>query len=286
MPTPVAPPSGLKRLIIHADDAGLSHSQNRATIQVLEHGVATSYSLMVPCPWFLEMAEYALVHPDSDYGIHLTLTCEWQTYRFGPVAPLAEVSSLVDERGHFFKKRAQLRERARIKEVERELDAQIQRALALGLRPSHLDSHMYSVGAREDFLEVYQNLGRKYGLPVLIDPQLIEMAGLENSENTLPPVAVVVDRCFYGDMPVFSAERLRAYYDSILPELVDGLNVLLIHPAYDDEEMRGVTVNHPNFGAGWRQVDLDYFTSPTIKNELDRRGVKLVTWAEAAAGSR
>lgn len=157
-----------KLLIIHADDAGLSHSENRATMQALEKGIVNSYSIMVPCPWFYEMALFAANNPQIDNGIHLTLTCEWQNYKFGPVLPVAEVPSLVDKHGHFFKKREDLRKNASAVDVAKELDAQIEKALRLGVKPTHLDSHMYSVGAHPDFFKVYRSLGKKYNLPVLM----------------------------------------------------------------------------------------------------------------------
>ncbi len=97
-------PENTKLLIVHADDAGLSHSGNRATIKSLQYGVVNSFSIMVPCPWFHEMAVFARKNPRFDYGIHLTLTCEWEYYRFDPVLPISEVPSLVDENGHFYKK--------------------------------------------------------------------------------------------------------------------------------------------------------------------------------------
>ena len=143
-----------KLLIVHADDAGLSHSQNMATIQSLEKGIVNSYSIMVPCPWFYEMAVFAKNNPQFDNGIHLTLTCEWENYKFGPVLPVSEVPSLVDEYGHFYKKREQLREKASAEDVKNELQAQIKKAIKFGIKPTHMDSHMYSVGASSKFFDI------------------------------------------------------------------------------------------------------------------------------------
>ena len=97
------------QLIIHADDAGLSHSENRATIECLKFGIVNSYSIMVPCPWFYEIALFARENPQYDMGIHLTITCEWERYKFGPITPLNDVKSIVDEEGYFYAKRDQVR---------------------------------------------------------------------------------------------------------------------------------------------------------------------------------
>jgi len=117
-------PEKTKLLIIHADDAGLSHSENMATIQSLEKGIVNSYSIMVPCLWFYEMAIFAKNNPHFDNGIHLTLTCEWGNYKFGPVSPASEVPSLVDGNGYFYKTREELRKNASAEDVGKVLQAQ------------------------------------------------------------------------------------------------------------------------------------------------------------------
>ncbi len=265
-----------KLLIIHADDAGLTHSENMATIQSLEKGIVNSYSIMVPCPWYYEMAVFAKNNPQFDYGIHLTLTCEWENYKFGPVLPVSEVPSLVDENGHFYKKREQLRKNASAEDVKNELQAQIEKAIKFGLKPTHIDSHMYSVGTSPEFFDVYRDLGEKYNLPVLINEQLMKMVGL-NPELNIKEGDFLIDRTYVAEFKYLEKGKLGDYYSWILENLTSGLNLILIHPAFDDNEMKGVTVNHPNFGSEWRQIDFDFFTSEHSKSKLKEHTIELVT---------
>ncbi len=266
-----------KLLIIHADDAGLSHSHNRATIECLQAGLVNSYSVMVPCPWFYEMSLFAKNNPKYDCGIHLTLTCEWKNYRFGPVLPISEVPSLVDDHGYFFKTREELKKNAKPEHVAKELQAQIQKAIQFGLEPSHLDVHMYSVGADKEFFEAYKKLGATYKLPLMINKQLIEMTGL-NPEKVITDQDLITQKVLIGNFDLFSNGTLYDYYTSTADNLISGLNVLLLHPAFNDDEMQGITVDHPNFGSEWRQVDLDFFSDPKNKVLFEKEDVHLVTW--------
>jgi hypothetical protein len=269
-----------KLLMIHADDAGLAHSENMATIEALQKGVVNSYSIMVPCPWFYEMAEFALRHPEFDYGIHLTVTCEWNSYKFGPVLGQHSVPSLTDEQGFFFKNRKDVVDNAKLQELKDELCAQIDRALAIGLQPSHLDSHMYTLGASLEFLELYREIGRQYRLPVLLNSSLIrEMSGMNNPDIDLSE-DIEVDHMLLGQFNDFSKGKLRDYYIHALTHLQPGFNVLLIHPAHDNEEMKAVTRDHPNFGAEWRQIDLEFFTSDQCKTILREQGIQMVNWTQ------
>ena len=129
-----------KLLIVHADDLGVTHSVNAASTQALESGGINSASIMVPCPWFPEIADYAKSHPAADFGLHLTLTSERVYYRWGPAAPRDKVPSLVDANGYLHHDWSP---DARIdpNDVETELRAQIARARSMGVKPTHLDSH-------------------------------------------------------------------------------------------------------------------------------------------------
>src|SRR5580704_15532188 len=157
-----------KLVIVHADDLGMTHSVNAASIKGLETGLVTSASIMVPCPWFPEMADYAKTHTDADFGLHLTLTSERVFYRWGPVAPRDKVPSLVDSNGYFH---LNWTEPTRIdaREVELELRAQIEKAMAMGVRPTHLDSHQYRLFENgKDIFQSALRVAHEYKLPVFI----------------------------------------------------------------------------------------------------------------------
>jgi len=268
-----------KFLIIHADDAGLSHSQNSAIIESLEKGVVNSYSIMVPCPWFYEIGKYAKVNSQFDYGIHLTLTCEWENYKFGPVSPVKDVKSLVDENGYFFKTRGELKKFANEKEVKKELKAQIEKALNYGLNPTHIDSHMYSVGVNKEFFNLYKELGQFYNLPVLLNNELLEMVGLNAKEN-INKNDFVFDNICIANYKHFSNNRLKDYYLDFIENIKSGLNIILIHPAFNDPEMKAITINHPNFGSEWRQIDFEIFMSQEIKSKIEKNNIQLISWKE------
>src|SRR6267154_6339800 len=119
-----------KLLIIHADDLAVAHSVDSASFDALDKSAVTSASIMVPCPWITEVAAYAKAHPDADLGLHLTLTSEWTTYRWGSVAPADKVSSLLDPAGTFWSATEQVAAHAKPQEAELEVRAQIDRAIA------------------------------------------------------------------------------------------------------------------------------------------------------------
>src|ERR1700686_4106497 len=161
-------PPGTKLIIVHADDLGETHAVDAAAIKALEGGTINSASLMVPCPWFPEIADYAKSHPDADFGLHLTLTSERVYYRWGPVASRDKVPSLVDENGYFHHDWEQ-NEHIDAKEVEIELRAQIDHALAMGVRPTHLDSHQYRlIMSGRELFDVILRVAHSYKLPVFV----------------------------------------------------------------------------------------------------------------------
>src|SRR5690606_22315850 len=136
-------------VIFHSDDAGMSHAANLGTIRAIEEGVVTSASIMMPCPWVPEFAQYVLENPDVDAGLHLTMNSEWDLYRWGPVAGKA-VPSLMDAHGYLSDGVREFAERATPDDVEAEIRAQIEHAESMGIKPTHIDTHMGALYARPE----------------------------------------------------------------------------------------------------------------------------------------
>jgi predicted glycoside hydrolase/deacetylase ChbG (UPF0249 family) len=272
-----------KLVIVHADDLGMTHSVNAASIKALETGLVTSASIMVPCPWFPEMAEYAKAHPDRDLGLHLTLTSERVFYRWGPVAPRDKVPSLVDSNGYFH---LNWTETTHIdaREVELELRAQMERAMAMGVRPTHLDSHQYRLF--ENGKEIFQSVLRvahEYKLPVFMVRDWF--AGRPYLESSMSPDDLVVDHTVTIESGV-PPEKWVDFYTMALKNLQPGVTVFIIHLAFDDEEMRAATKERDTWGAAWRQRDFNFFTSEEFRALVRQQGIKLVTWRELARASK
>lgn len=270
-------PPDAKLLIVHADDVGFSHSVNAATIKALESGAINSASLIATYPWFPEIAAWAKAHPEADLGIHITLTAERTLYRCGPVASRERVPSLLDEDGYFLQD--WLRPEAiSPREVEQEARAQIQRAYAMGVRPTHLDSHQNRLFRNGRALfDVLLRLGRELKLPVLVARNWFDESPY--LEAGVRPADVVVDRVVTIE-PRVRADGWAAFYEEALRNLQPGLTELVIHLAYDDEEMKAITSDRETWGSAWRQRDFDCFMSPRFRELLRAHDVRLVTWRE------
>lgn len=270
-------PPGTKLIIVHADDLGETHAVNAAAMKAIEAGAVNSASLMVACPWFPEMADYAKSHPDADLGLHLTLTSERVYYRWGPVAAIDKVSSLIDKNGYFYHDWEE-HQPINPKEVEIELRAQIERALAMGVRPTHLDSHQYRLimNGRELF-EVMLRVARDYHLPVFVTRDWF--AEHPYLQSSLGPDDIVLDHTVTIE-PDIPAEKWVDFYVSALKNLKPGVTEFVIHPGFDDEELRAATRERATWGAAWRQRDYDFFMSDEFRTILAQENIKLITWRE------
>lgn len=256
---------GSRRVLIRCDDVGMSHTVNSAVRELLETGVPFSASVMVACPWFEEAAEILRANPGIGVGVHLTLNSEWQHYKWGPVAGAAAVPSLVDERGYFPASERDFEAAAvRLEEVEIELRAQIERALAAGLRIDYLDYHMLTAVSTPELRAVVEKLAREYGL------------GLSRyfGETSVS---------IWGDAPEDKLTRLLEHVGAVQP----GLSLLVIHLGMTTPEMSALVdlnnADDPYRAANHRQAELDAVTSPAFRQAVEAAGIELVTYRDIVA---
>ena len=271
-------PKDAKLVIIHADDLGVSHSENAASITAMQKGSVSSASIMVPTPWFPEIAAYAQANPSADLGLHITLTSEWKYYKWGPVTAKEKVPGLVNKNGFLYSSVDSVYQTASAAEVETEIRNQVIRAKQFGVDPTHLDAHMGTALQRFDYFKAYLKVGREFKIPVFI-PRILEVPLKVKFDTILSEKDVLVDNILSASPQDFK-NGFANFYTNGIKNLRPGLTYLIIHTAYDDEEMRAVTIDHPDWGAAWRQEDFNFFSSPECKKVLKENNVYVITWKE------
>ena len=274
-------PAAARLLIIHADDLGMDHSVNRATFEALDKGWITSGSILVPCPWFPEVVRWAKDHPKADLGIHLALTSEWTDFRWGPVSPKDQVASLLDAQGYLPLDTPEVGRNARMPEVKAELRAQIERARTMAISISHFDMHMAGMVSTPALFAVYKELRDEYRTPILL-----EVHGAHAPPEGVPvsPDDITIQRVINME-PGVPPNAWIDWYEKQLAALEPGVYQMIVHLAYDDEEMRGATRDHPDWGAAWRQQDLDMVKSAEFQKFLKDQKFILIGWKDLAKAS-
>jgi chitin disaccharide deacetylase len=271
-------PRDSKLLIIHADDMGLAHSVNTASIQAFENKGITSGSIMIPCPWAMEMADYVKNHPGLDVGIHLTLTAEWNLFKWGGVTPSNLIPSLLDNNGNFYPTVEQLGKVAKGEEAAKELRAQIDKAIVLGFQPTHIDTHMGSVLANPELIKVYLRLSDEYHLPILFPRAYVSWFPADVAKN-LGSKIFLLDNLFMLEPKMISGKWSDPYKKAI-EELKPGLNEMIVHLAVDNDEMKAITLAHDDYGSAWRQHDLDLVLSSEFKDLIKSNHIILISWRQ------
>lgn len=268
-------PANARLLIIHADDFGMMHTVDTAIEEAFEKHWITSASILVPCPWFPEVAQWAKTHPDADLGIHLALNADWTSYRWVPVSPQPKGSSLLDEDGYLPLLTEYVVKHAKMPDVETEVHAQIDKAAAAGIHISHLDTHMGTIVSSPELFGVYLAASRSYKLPVLLarDPRM--------ANARIDPNAIVLDGMLEILPGVPQSQWLEAYKKMLQP-LGPGTYQLVVHLAHNDAEIQGATFDHPDWGAQWRQNDLDVVRSAEFQKFLKEQGFILISWRDLA----
>jgi len=263
-----------KLLRVNGDDVGMCHTANLATIEFLERGIMSSATILVPCPWFLEIAEYAKEHPKMDFGVHLCQTSEWRVYRWGPVAPRTEVPGLIDPAGYLWSDTPQVYAKATPEEAYREAKAQIQKALDAGVDVTHLDSHMGVLQLHPAFLAKYLQLAVEFDLPVRMASQATfeKMGQPEWRARFAAKGILFTDDFVYDEFRYTGPESVAPAWRKRLSNLKPGITELFIHAGKPTEELKAIT-------GSWavRSAEFETFTNdPEIREILKRDHVKLV----------
>jgi len=266
-------PASSRLLIIHADDFGMAHTVNRAISQALENDWVSSSSILVPCPWLPEVARWAQAHPQADLGIHMALNSEWTDFRWGPVSDRSKVPSLLDAQGYMPLLETTVAQQSKPNEIEMELHAQIDRARGMGIPLSHLDTHMGALLGSPALIQVYRKVAQDYHLPI----PLKRTTNVD--QNSLRPEEALVDEVLQIGPGVAPDQWLKTY-ENMLQPLSPGVYELIVHLAYNDDEIQGATWNHPDWGAAWRQHDFDMVKSPEFRQFLRDQGFILVGWKD------
>lgn len=272
-----------RAVILHADDIGMCQAGLAAYAEIVQFGVLSSAAVMVPCPWFPATAvryhTLQATHPHLDMGVHVTLTSEWEGYRWGPISTRDETSGLLDAEGYFPRQTAPVQAHGRAAAVLAEMEAQLQRALAAGIDVTHLDSHMGTV-FHPSFMPLYIELAQKYRIPALAFRWQAEglhettaVAFANWSQNLEASGFPLLDSIFM--MPLDSHENRLDVARQWLTNLQPGLHYFLIHPAQDTPELRALAPD-------WRARVADYrlFVDEAWRQAVAESGVRVIGWRE------
>jgi chitin disaccharide deacetylase len=263
-----------KLLIINCDDVGMCHSANQAVIDGMENGVITSGTIMVPCPWFMEIAAYARANPEKNFGVHLTHTAEWKSYRWGSVAPRDQVKGLYDKEGYLWRSIGEVYANSNTDEALIEGRAQIQKALDAGIPVTHIDSHMGTLQYNPDYLKVYAALALEFNLPLRMAAQsTMESFGFPAVRDEFKKKGLVFTDYFVFD-ELKNYKEVKLFWMNIIKNLKPGVTELFIHASKESEELKAITNN-------WKErvEEAVTFTSdPDIKKLLKDQDIVLISY--------
>ena len=259
-------------VLINADDIGMCQATLPAFLDLADGGLITGASVMVPCPWFPSVADCCRRRPAVDIGVHLTLTSEWDRYRWGPISTCDPASGLIDAEGYFYRNQS-MWERRDPQAIDAEMRAQVRRARQAGLDLTHLNAHMFAT-LDTRLVDRYVGLAFDERLPVLMvrQPQWVEILSERAISEWEAQGLPVFDhlREMYLNRPAEGRlEQAREIFD----DLPAGLTYLMIHPAQDSPELRAITDD-------WQQRVADYqtFMSTELRDHVKESGVRVIGW--------
>jgi predicted glycoside hydrolase/deacetylase ChbG (UPF0249 family) len=271
-------------VIIHTDDIGVSHASHAACTDLWTASIISSSAVMVPCAWFPKVAAYCRSNSKVDMGVHITLTCEYDNYRWGPVSSREARTGMLDTEGFLPRTSAEIQANGDPDAVGCEMLAQVERAIAAGIQPTHADTHMGTV-FHHKFFPTYVQIARQFKIPVMI-PRLDE-DGLkrwgftgdaaawalnmlrEMEEDNLPLLDHIAGMPL--DKPEHRIEQVFAAIDALQP----GLTHFIIHPSHDTPEARAMSPDLPS-----RIGDYETFMDERVRQHLKNAGVQVIGYRD------
>lgn len=280
-------PAGKRILILHADDIGMCYEANQAAKAYLTNQQIQSAALMVPCPWYNEMAHWYGEHPEYDLGLHLALTSEWKWYRWGTVAAPSTVPGLIDKDGYMHDDVPAVATSATAAEVERELRAQIDKALRVGPKPGHIDTHMGTLFATPEYAAVYVKLAEEYRIPAMVvepTPDVVNKFRQQGYPVGERMLKVMVEYKlpklddFYSIQKADTYEEKKQKFFRLVQGMKPGLNEVIFHPSVESETLRKIT-------GSWQQRiwEAQIFADPAVRRFFEIEGVEFTNWKEIMA---
>ena len=277
-------PPGSKVIVLHAQELGLCHETNAAARRLFATGALTSAAAMAPCPWFADAAQWSAENPQADVGLELTINSEWKSYRWRAVSSDADVSTLLDPDRFMWQSTIQTMVNAHADDVERELLAQIAHAKSLGLRPTHLTTHLGALITRPDLIEVYLRVARQQWIPAMaveLTPAQVERfrnAGYPVPDDIISllsdyPLPKVDDLRMIA--PAESYEAKKQAFLTMLRELPPGLTQIAAHPAVESDALKQIMPD-------WQQRvwDARLLADDDVRAALRNDGVALTNWRD------
>ncbi len=278
-------PSDKIVLILHADDIGMCEEANISAVDYLVQDDIQSAAAMPPCPNFEAFIAWAKAHPEEDVGLHLTLTSEWKTHRWGTVAPAAEVPGLLDSTGHLWHKVRQVVTHASAEEVEKEIRAQVEKSIALGHRPDHIDTHMGTLYGSPAFTAAYLKVAEEYQIPAMVieirNPFVLQMLRAQGYPADQEMVDVINNYqlpkldYFYSVPKGGTYEQKCENFFNMVNKWRPGLTEIIFHPSEDTDRLREIT-------GSWQQRiwEARMFSDPKVKEFLHDKGIVFTNWQE------
>lgn len=266
-------------VIIHADDVGMCQASVSAMRELLDFGLVSSVATMVPCSWFPAVAAYCRQKPQADVGVHLTLTAEWDVYRWGPISTSDPATGLMDGEGYFYRTTKDAHENGDVEAVRREVFAQIERALSAGINVTHIDTHMGTM-LQPRYMAVYIEAALKYRLPLMFprwDEARLRAEGIDGER--LGKAQGMIDALEQQGMPLvdhiagmsLDGDKLLELARKALSDLKPGITHFIIHPSLPTPELRELA---GDWGA--RAADYEHFMCDELREFVRDQGLHVV----------